>query len=67
MKLVEELEVKETSRGYLPSYRPLVATHTSLDNDFILLDVIVGVQNSQGPHNVSEVAFKWQKDWVYCK
>jgi hypothetical protein len=49
MKLVEELEVKDTSRGYLPPYRPLVATHISLDDDCTLLDVIVGVQNSQGP------------------
>jgi hypothetical protein len=49
MKLVEELKVKDTSCGYLPPYKPLVATHTSLDNDCTLLDVTIGVQNSQGP------------------
>ncbi len=49
MKLVEELEIKDTSCGYLPPYRPLVVAHTSLDNDCTLLDVTVGVQNSQGP------------------
>jgi len=27
MKLVEELEVKDTSRGYLPPYRPLVVAY----------------------------------------
>jgi len=61
---VEKLEVKDTSCGYLPLYRQLVVTHTnpSLSNDCIWLDVIVGVQNSQGPHNVCEVAFKWQED-----
>jgi hypothetical protein len=48
MKLVEELEIKDTSRDYLPPYKPLVATDTSPDNDCILLDVTVGVQNSQG-------------------
>ncbi len=67
MKLVEELEVKDTSRGYLSPYKPLVDAQTSPSNDYILLDVIVGVQNSQGPHNVGEVAFKWQEDWVYRK
>ncbi len=67
MKLVEELEVKDTSCGYLPPYRPLVATHTNHDNDYTLLDVTIGVQNSQGLHNVGEVAFKWQEDWVYRK
>jgi hypothetical protein len=67
MKLVEELEVKDTSYGYLPPYRPLVATHTNPDNDCTLLDVIVGVHNLQGHHNVGEVAFKWQEDWVYRK
>jgi hypothetical protein len=49
MKLVEELKVKDTSCGYLPPYKPLVAAHTSLDNDCTLLDVTIGVQNSQGP------------------
>jgi hypothetical protein len=49
MKLVEELEVKDTSHGYLPPYRPLVVAHTSLSNDCTLLDVTIGVQNSQGP------------------
>ncbi len=58
-KACGELEIKDTSCGYLPPYRPLVVTHTSPNNDCTLLDVIVGVQNSQGPHNVSEVAFKW--------
>jgi hypothetical protein len=50
MKLVEELEVKDTSCGYLPPYRPLVVTYTipSLSNDYVLSDVIIGVQNSQG-------------------
>jgi hypothetical protein len=48
MKLVEELEVKDTNHGYLPPYRPLLA-HTSHDNDCILLDVTIGVHNSQGP------------------
>jgi hypothetical protein len=48
MKLVEELKVKDTSHGYLPPYRPLVVAHTSFDNDCTLLDVTVGVQNSQG-------------------
>jgi hypothetical protein len=67
MKLVEELEVKDTSCGYLPPYRPLVATHTSPDNNNILLDLTVGVQISQGLQNVNEVAFKWQEDWVYHK
>ncbi len=67
MKLGEELEIKDTSHGYLPPHRPLVVVHTSLDNDCTLLDVTVGVQNSQGLHNVNEVTFKWQKDWVYCK
>jgi hypothetical protein len=48
-------------------YRPLVVTHTnpSPSNDYILLDVIIGIQNSQGPHNAGEVAFEWQEDWVY--
>jgi len=62
MKLVEELKVKDISCGYLPPYKPLVAAHTSLDNDYTLLDVTIGVQNSQGPWNVGEVAFKWQED-----
>jgi hypothetical protein len=66
MKLVEELGVKDTSHGYLPPYKPLVITHTSPNNDCTLLDVTVGVQNSQGFQNVGEVAFKWQEDWVYC-
>ncbi len=57
MKLMEELEVKDTSCGYLPPYKPLVA-QTNPINDYILLDVIVGVQNSQGRYNVGEVAFK---------
>jgi hypothetical protein len=45
---VEELEIKDTSYGYLPPYIPLVVTHTnpSSTNDCILLDMIVGVQNS---------------------
>ncbi len=43
MELVEELEVKDTSRGYLPPYRPLVVAHTSPSNDCTLLDVIIGV------------------------
>ncbi len=48
-------------------YKPLVVTHTNPfpSNDYILLDVIVGIRNSQGLHNVGEVAFKWQEDWVY--
>jgi hypothetical protein len=41
--------------------------HTSPNNDYILLDVTLSVQNSQGPQNVGEVAFKWQEDWVYRK
>jgi hypothetical protein len=48
MKLVEELEVKDTSHGYLPPYRPLVVAHTSPSNDYTLLDVTIGVHNSQG-------------------
>jgi len=46
MKLVDELEIKDTSCGDLPPYRPLVVTHTnpSFINDCILLDVIVSVQ-----------------------
>ncbi len=48
MKVVEELEVKDTSRCYLPPYRPLVVTHTSPKNDCTLLDVTISVQNSQG-------------------
>jgi hypothetical protein len=67
MKFVEELEVKDTSHGYLPPYKPLIVAHTSPNNDCTLLNVIVGVQNSQGPQNVGEVAFKWQEDWVYHK
>ncbi len=63
MKLVEELEVKDTSRGYLPPYRPFVIAHTSFDNDCTLLDVTIGVQNSQGLWNIGEVVFKWQEDW----
>ncbi len=47
MKLVEELEVKDTSRGYLPPYRPLVVAHTSPNNDYTLLDATIVVQNSQ--------------------
>jgi hypothetical protein len=43
MKLVEEPEVKDTSRGYLPPYRPLVVAHISPDNDYTLLDVTIGV------------------------
>jgi hypothetical protein len=43
MKLVEELEVKDTSHGYLPPYRPLVVAHIIADNDCILLDVTLGV------------------------
>jgi len=45
MKLVEELEVKNTSHGYLPPYRPLVVTYTNLspNNDCILLDVTLNV------------------------
>jgi hypothetical protein len=43
MKLVEELEVKDTNRGYLPPYRPLVIAYTSLDNDSTLLVVTIGV------------------------
>ncbi len=46
MMLVEELEVKDTGRGYLPPHRPLVVTHTSPNNDCTLLDVTIGVQNS---------------------
>jgi hypothetical protein len=46
MKLMKELELKDTSHGYLPLYRPLVVTHTSPNNDCTLLDVIIGVQNS---------------------
>jgi hypothetical protein len=46
MKLVEELKVKDISRGYLPPYRPLVIAHTSPSNDCTLLDVTIGVQNS---------------------
>jgi len=64
---VEELKIKDTSRGYLPPYKPLVVAYTSLDNDYTLLDVTVSVQNSQGFQNVHEVAFKWQEDWVYHK
>jgi hypothetical protein len=48
MKLVEQLEVKDTSRGYLPPYRPLVVAHTSPSNDYTLSDVTIGVHNSQG-------------------
>jgi hypothetical protein len=48
MKLVEELEVKDTSCGYLPPYRPLVVAHTSPSNDYTLLDVTIDVHNSQG-------------------
>jgi hypothetical protein len=65
MKFVEDLEeVKDISHDYLPPYKPLVVTHTnpSPSNDCILLDVTICVQNSQSPHNVSEVAFKWQED-----
>jgi hypothetical protein len=43
MKLVEELEVKDTNRGFLPPYRPLVITYTSLDNDSTLLGITIGV------------------------
>jgi len=45
MKLVEELEVKNTSHGYLPLYIPLVVTHTkpSPSNDYISLDVTLNV------------------------
>jgi len=45
-------------------YRPLVVAHInpSPSNEYILLDVTVGIQNSQGLHNVGEVAFKWQED-----
>jgi hypothetical protein len=43
MKLMEELEVTDTSRGYLPLYRPLVVAHISPNNDCTLLDVIIGV------------------------
>jgi hypothetical protein len=67
MKLVEELEVKDTSHGYLPPYGPLVVAHISPSNDCTLLDVTIGVQNSQCHYNVGEVAFKWQEDWVYHK
>jgi hypothetical protein len=49
MKLVEELEVKDTSCCYLPPYKPLVVARTNPSNDYIFLDVIVGMQNSQGP------------------
>ncbi len=46
MKLVEELEVKDTNYGHLPPYRPLVVAHTSPNNDCTLLDVTIGVQIS---------------------
>jgi hypothetical protein len=49
MKLVEELKVKDISHGYLPLYRPLVVAHSSPSNDCTLLDVTIGVHNSQGP------------------
>jgi hypothetical protein len=48
MKLMEEIEVKDISCGHLPPYKPLVVTRTNPSNDYIFLDVIVGVQNSQG-------------------
>jgi hypothetical protein len=69
MKLVEELEVKDTSHGYLPPYIPLVVTHTnpSPSNDCILLDVTLNVHNSHSLHNVSEVAVKCQEDLLYHK
>jgi hypothetical protein len=48
MKLVEELEVKNTSHCYLSPYRPLVVVHTNPlpGSNCILLDANVGVQNS---------------------
>jgi len=46
MNLVEDLEFKDTSRGYLPPYKPLVVAHTSPNNDCTLLDVTIGLRNS---------------------
>jgi hypothetical protein len=49
MKLVEEIKGKDISHGYLPPYRPLVVAHTNPNNNCTLLDVTIGVHNSQGP------------------
>jgi hypothetical protein len=46
MKFIKELEIKDTSCGNLPQYKPLVLMHinpSSPNNDFILLDANVNV------------------------
>jgi hypothetical protein len=45
MELMEEVEVKDTSRGYLPPHRALVIAHTSPDTLLEILGFVIVICN----------------------
>jgi hypothetical protein len=69
MKFIKELQVKGKSQNCLSPYWLLVVVDItpSPNSIYTLLGAMLGVQNPQGPHYVSEATFKWQEDYVYCE